>query len=86
MPDAGDHGLKQPTAFRRTQGTETKRVGNAQGAGAHSEDVPQNAAYAGGRALKRFHGAGMIVGFNLEGDGQPVANVHNAGVFFSGTH
>ena len=50
---------------------------------AHGENVADDAAHAGGRALERLDGAGMIVRLDFEGDGQPVADVNDAGVFLA---
>src|ERR1044071_2166073 len=65
-------------------GSETQRVQGGNGARAHCEDVAYDAPDAGRRALKRFDRAGMIVGLDLEGDSESVANVDDAGVFLPG--
>jgi hypothetical protein len=46
----------------------------------HGENVAENSADAGGRALKRFDERWMIVRFDLEGAGPAVANVDDARV------
>ena len=48
--------------------------------GADREDVAQDAADAGGRALERLDGAGMVVRLDLERARQAVAHVDGAGV------
>src|ERR1043166_1880249 len=65
-------------------GSETQRVQGGDRAGAHGEDVAYDSAHAGGGALERFDGAGMIVGLDLEGDSESVADVDDAGVFLPG--
>ena len=60
---------------------ESQRVHHGDGARAHGEDVAQDAADAGGCALKGLDEARMIVGFDLERDGVSVADVDDAGVF-----
>jgi len=52
---------------------------------AHRENIPDDAAHTGRRPLKRFDRARVIVRLNLEGDGDAVANIDDAGVFFSGS-
>ncbi len=47
---------------------------------AHSEDVAQDSAHAGGRALKRLDERRVIVRFDLERAGPAVADVDDAGV------
>ena len=47
----------------------------------HCEDVAQDSADAGGCALKRFDVGGMIVGFDLVGHGQAIADVDDSGIF-----
>ena len=47
---------------------------------AHGENVAQNSADAGGRALKRLDERRMIVRFDLESAGPAVADVDDAGV------
>ncbi len=65
----------------RRDASEAQRIEHGDGPRAHGEDVAQDAAHAGGRALKRLDVAGMIVRFHLEDGGEAVANVHHAGVF-----
>ena len=74
-----------PSRIRRLRATvqraETQRVHDRDGPRAHGEDVAQNAADAGGRALKRLDETGMVVRFDLERDRVAVADVDDAGVF-----
>ncbi len=53
---------------------------------AHGEDVAQNSAYAGCRALKRFDKTWVIVGLDFEGAGPAVAYVYDAGVLSRALH
>ena len=50
----------------------------------HREDVADDSADAGGRALERLDRARMIVALHLERDRPAVADVDHAGVFFAG--
>ena len=86
MGNAGHHAAEQPAHFGVGEFSESERVDRRHRAGAHGEDVADDAAHAGGRALERFDGAGMVVGFDLEGDGEAVADVDNAGIFLARAH
>ena len=59
---------------------ESEGVENGDGAGAHREDVAEDAADAGRRALGRLDRARMIVGFDLERNRQAVADRDHPGV------
>src|SRR5260370_13680623 len=61
--------------------TKAERIEHGDGPRTHGENVAQNSADACRRALKRFHKTRMVVRFDLEGGDEPVANVHNAGIF-----
>src|SRR5713226_3913841 len=52
--NAGNHALKNSPVARSVERPKTQRVHHGNRAGAHGEDVAQDAAYAGGSALKRF--------------------------------
>ena len=54
--------------------------------GSHREDVAQDSSHPGGRTLERLHRAGVIVGFNFESQGQPVAGIHHAGILLPRLH
>jgi hypothetical protein len=66
---AGDSGEPKRSAFR-----------SAIGPRAHGEDVAQDAADAGRRALVGLDERGVVVALHLEDRGQPVADVDDAGV------
>ena len=53
---------------------------------AHRENVADDPANAGGRALKWFDRAGMVVRFDFKRDRQSVADVDDAGVFLAGAN
>ena len=53
---------------------------------AHGENVAQNAADAGGRALKRLDERRMIVRLDLESAGPAVADVDDAGILARALH
>ena len=67
-------------------GAEAERIHDGQRPRAHGEDVAQNAADAGGRALERLDVAGVVVALDLEGAGPAVAHVDDAGVFARPLH
>ncbi len=62
------------------QRPEPEAVEHRDRARAHGEDVAENAADAGGRALVRFDRRGVVVRLDLEGDGPPVREPQHAGV------
>ena len=59
---------------------EAQRVETGDGARAHGEHVPQDAAHAGGRALVGLDEGRVVVALDLEHHGEAVADVHDAGV------
>ncbi len=66
--------------------TEAQRIHDGDRTRAHGEDVAQNAAHAGGRALERLDERRMIVRLDLEGAGPAVADVDDAGVLSRPLH
>ena len=82
--DAVHDAAQQPAVVGVVRGAEAEGVEQGDGAGAHSEDVADDAAHAGGGALQGFYGGGVVVGFHLEHDRQAVADVDGAGVFRAG--
>ena len=79
--DAGDDACECPPHERIVERPEPQRVQQRDGPRAHREDVADDAADAGGRALIRLDERGMIVRFDLEDGCQPVADVDGARVF-----
>ena len=67
-------------AVRSVERAEAQRVQQRDRAGAHREDVADDAADAGGRALVRLDEGRMIVRLDLEDRGEAVADVDRAGV------
>ena len=84
MRDAFDHAFQNPAvaiaALGIVQRAEPDGVQHGDGPRAHGEDVAQDAADAGGRALERFDEAGMVVRFDLERDRVPLPDIDNPGV------
>ena len=81
--DAGDDAFDDAAVARAVgpvERPEAQRVHERDGPRAHREDVPDDAADAGGRALVRLDERGMIVGLDLEDRGEAVADVHRARV------
>ncbi len=65
---------------------ESQRIQDSDGARAHGENVAQDAADPGRRALEGLDVAGMIVRFDLEGRDEAVTDVNDAGVFARALH
>jgi hypothetical protein len=65
----------------RIERAEAEAVEHRHRSRAHGEDVAQNAAHSGRGALIRFHRGGVIVRFDLEGDGPALGKSQHAGVF-----
>ncbi|MBI4875128.1 MAG: phosphoribosylformylglycinamidine synthase subunit PurL, partial [Acidobacteria bacterium] len=86
--DAGHHATQDAAVaggvFGIVQGAEAQRVQHRDRPRAHGEDVAQDAAHAGGGALERLDEAGVVVGFDFEGDGPAIADIDDAGVFALG--
>ena len=61
------------------QGVQTKL-----GPRAHRKNVANDSADAGGRALKRFDCAGVIVALDLKRDCPAIANIDDPGIFLAG--
>ena len=80
VADAAHRVLEQVARAGRGRLAEAQRVEHGDRARADREDVAQDAADAGGRALERLHRAGVVVGLDLEGDRPAVADVHRARV------
>ncbi len=65
---------------------ETQRIEHGNRPRAHGENIAQNPAHAGRRALKRFDEARMIVRFDLEYGHQAVADIHHARILSRALH
>ena len=74
--DAGQHALGVGVVGR----AEAQRVHDGDRAGAHREDVADDAADAGGRALVGLDVRRVVVRLDLEGDRVALADVDDAGV------
>ena len=78
--DAGDDAGERPAHERIVERAEAQRVEQRDRPRAHREDVADDAADAGRRALVRLDERRMVVRFDLEDGGQAVADVDRAGV------
>ena len=78
--DSADDARQHPPGIGRVRGPEPQGVHDRDGPRAHREDVPDDPAHAGRRALERLDVRGMVVRFDLEGNGITLADVHDAGV------
>src|SRR5207253_7021696 len=89
MCDSGNHTGEEPaiggdiwTAIGDRP--EPERVQAKLRPSAHGENVANDPANPGRRALERFDRAGVIVTFHFERDGPAVADIDHVGVFVTG--
>ena len=75
MGDASHHPFHQTHVAALLQGTKAQGIEQGDRPGPHGEDVPQDAAHPSGRPLKRFHGRGVVMAFDLEGEPLALAQV-----------
>ena len=80
MRDAGNHAFENSAVARDVERTKAQRIHHRDGPRAHGKNVAQNAAYAGGRALKRLNKTGMVVRFDFKRDRVAIADVDDPGV------
>src|SRR5262249_53985285 len=78
--DAADDAGQHAGGVGRAGGAEPQRVHRRHRAGAHGQDVADDPAHAGGRALERLHVGRVVVRLDLEGDRVPLADVDHARV------
>ena len=78
--DAADDALDQPTLPGVVGRPEEERVHDGQGSRPHGEDVAQDAADPGGRALVGLDGGRMVVALDPDGHRDAVAGVDHARV------
>ena len=78
--NAGDHAVEKTARAGIVQGSEPERIQQRDRPRAHREDVADDAADAGRRALVRFDERRMVVRLDLEDRRQAVADVDRAGV------
>ncbi len=78
--DAAHHAVDDAFGARVFRTAEPQRVQVGDRPGAHGEDIAQDAADAGRRALVGLDEAGMVVALHLEDGGQPVADIDHAGI------
>jgi hypothetical protein len=64
--------------------SKTQGVERSNGPGTHGKNIAVNAAHTGSSTLERFNSRGVVVRFNLEHHAIAIANVHQAGIFFTG--
>ena len=69
-----------PAAAGVVERAEAQRVHQRDRPGAHGEDVAEDAADAGGRALVGLDGRRVVVALDADGGGDAVADVDHAGV------
>ena len=84
--DSADYSVHNSCGVRVLNCSEAKLIHDGNWASAHGQDVSNNAADAGGRALKGLNEAGMVVALDLEGDRPALADVNHAGVFAHANH
>ena len=74
-PDAAHDPAEELAWAGLVERAEAQGVEDGNRSCAHGEDVAQDAAHAGGRALEGLHRGGMVVALDLEGHGPAVARV-----------
>ena len=77
--DAGDDALEQVAGAGVVERAEPQRVHERDRTRPHREDVADDAADAGGRALVGLDRRRVVVALDADGDGQPVADVDHTG-------
>jgi hypothetical protein len=75
----------QAAGFGILKGAKPEGVEDGDRTGAHGENIPEDPADAGCCSLKGFYGGGMVMGLNLKGEADAVAEIHDPGIF-AGTH
>ena len=78
--DPRDNAFENAAIARNIERAEAYRVQHGDGPRAHGENIAQDAADAGGRALERFDEARMVVRFDLECDRVASADINDARV------
>ena len=78
--DAGDDARHQMARARMLRIAEAERVQRRDRPRAHGEDVAQDAADAGRRALVGLDVGGVVVALHLEDGDEPVADIDDAGI------
>ena len=83
---AGDDPGEQVAVAGAGQRPEPQRVEQRDRTGAHRQDVADDAAHPGRRALVGLDGGGVVVRLDLHDDGLAVADAHDAGVLGALAH
>ena len=78
--DPGDDPAEKEPRPRLVDRSEAERVEERDRTGAHREDVAEDAAHPGRRALERLDERRVVVALDLEGEAEPAPDVHDAGV------
>src|SRR5206468_3555701 len=78
--DAADDATNGPARVLRLGRPEEQPVQHRDRSCPHREDVPEDPANAGGRALVWLDRRGVVVALDLEDAEQAVADLHGAGV------
>jgi hypothetical protein len=78
--DTGDDAGDQVPGLGMIRRAEAQRVHRRDGPRAHGEDIAQDAADAGRRALVGLDEGGVVVAFHLEDDAIAIADIDHAGV------
>ena len=76
--DAAHHAFDEPALARVVGRPEEQRIHHGERAGTHGEDVAQDPAHPGRRALIRLDGRRMVVALDPDGDGDAVSGVDDA--------
>ena len=84
--DSRHHAVDDAGGVRVVDLAKAEFIHDSNGPRAHRKNVPHNAADAGGGSLIGLHVGGVVVGFDLEGDGPAVADVDHARVLTHAHH
>jgi hypothetical protein len=79
--DPGDNTFDQISVASNVEGTETERVHQSDRARSHRENVPDDPAHTGGRALMWLDRRGVIVALDPQRYGEAFTDVDDARAF-----
>src|SRR5688572_5296162 len=79
--DSADNTFHDAPILRVAERTEAQTVHRGDRPSAHRENVAKDAPNAGGCTLKRLDVRRVVMRFDLEGNGKPVSDVDDAGIF-----
>ena len=78
--DSGDHAVDDARGVGVVDRAEAQLVHDGDGTRPHGDDVADDAAHPGGRALVGLHEGRVVVGLDFEGHGPAAPDVDDPGV------